>query len=152
MIIRDKAIINAPASVIWEFLKDPSMMIYWNPKCIACQTSDHEAKVGMTFTVTYRMSSREQQITCTVLVCEPERQLTIQHSGLIDMPSAYVDETFFLEPISDERTRVRHHVDMTHSGMPWFIRVLFKVIQTIGTKHGKSSLDALAELVDDLGK
>lgn len=150
MILRDKTTIDAPASVIWEFLKDPGMMMYWNSKCVLCESSEDLVRVGLIYSATFSMGARSQHVTCTVIACEPDRQLKIRYTGLIDKPNSYVDETFFLESSSDDRTRIRHHVDLTHSGLPWIIRVIAKILDTFGTKQGKSSLDALTDLVHDL--
>ncbi|HAI10148.1 MAG TPA: hypothetical protein DCM28_00475 [Phycisphaerales bacterium] len=152
MILRDKQNIEAPASVIWEFLKDPGMMMYWNPKCDTCESDEDQVRVGLTYSATFSMGSRPQKVTCTVIACEPDRQLKIRYSGLIDKPNSYVDETFFLEPLSADRTHIRHHVNLTHSGLPWIIRVIAKIIDTLGTKKGNSSLDAISDLVHDLDK
>ena len=57
------------------------------------------------------------------------------------------DETFQLQP-SGDGTEVTHDVDFTHSGLPWWLKVFMKVLDVVGAKRGKWSLDCIVELVE----
>jgi hypothetical protein len=60
----------------------------------------------------------------------------------------YVDEVFRIIPAGAE-TKVVHEVDFGHSGAPWYVLVLMKLIDVIGYRVGKSSLEGIMELLQD---
>lgn len=62
-------------------------------------------------------------------------------------PAGYVDETFRLQPVR-QGTRIVHEVDFTHSGLPRWLKVFMKVMDVVGRKAGRSSLDGIQELVE----
>ena len=62
----------------------------------------------------------------------------------------YVDETYVLRAI-EEGTKVLHEVNFSHAGLPWFLKALLKAIHLVGRPPGKSPLDGLKELAEDIG-
>lgn len=150
MILRERAHLYATSERVWEILTDPALMELWNPKCVRCQADGDRVRVGLRYQATFRLSGPERQTQCEVLECLPGQMLTIRFSGEALREGSHVDETFRLQP-SGEGTDVTHEVDFTHSSLPWWLKALMKVLDVIGHKRGKSSLDCIAELLEQSG-
>ena len=147
MILRERAHLQTRADQIWEILADPALMELWNPKCVRCQAGASRVHVGLRYRATFRLSGPEQEAQCEVLECQPGQKLTIRFTTEAPRRGSQVDETFRLQP-SGDGTEVTHDVDFTHSPLPWWLKVLMKVLDVVGTRRGRSSLDGIAELVE----
>ena len=106
-------------------------------------------RVGLRFKATMRFGGGpERQLDCEVITCEPERILTLRFSGEASSGTdEYVDETYVLQPV-EGGTKVVHETDFSHAGLPWFLKVVLKVIHLVGRPQGKSPLEGLRELAE----
>jgi hypothetical protein len=90
----------------------------------------------------------ERQLDCEVVACEPQRSLTLRFSGEASPGTdEYMDETYVFQPV-EGGTKVLHKTDFSHSGLPWFLKVVMKVIALVGYKGGPSPLDGLKGLAE----
>jgi uncharacterized protein YndB with AHSA1/START domain len=149
MILRERTHVNATAERIWAILRDPRRMSEWNPHCLRCDAGEDTMRVGLRFKATMRFGGGpERQLDCAVIGCEPERILTLRFSGEAPAGAAeYVDETYMLQPV-EGGMKVLHQIDFSHSGLPWFLKALLKVIHLVGQPQGKSPLEGLKELAE----
>jgi len=150
MILRERTRMNATAERIWAVLCDPGRMSRWNPHCVRCDAGEDTMNVGLRFKAAMRFGSRpERQLDCEVIECEPQRSLTLRFSGEASGGTdEYVDETYVFQPV-DGGTKVLHETDFSHSGLPWFLKVVMKVIDLVGHKGGPSPLDGLKGLAEE---
>jgi uncharacterized protein YndB with AHSA1/START domain len=150
MILRERAHVNATTERIWTVLRDPGGMSQWNPRCVRCEAGEDTMHAGLRFKATMRFGSGpERQLDCVVIACEPERSLTLRFSGEASpRTNEYVDETYLFQPV-DGGTKALHKIDFSHSGLPWFLKVVMKVIDLVGHKEGQSPLDGLKGLAEE---
>lgn len=147
MILRDRRYMAATPERVWAILADPALMELWNPKCVRCEADRENVHVGLRFKAVFRLSGPEREAQCEIVDCQPDVFLAVRFSGDAFRRAGYVDETFRMTPTADG-TRIIHEVDFTHSGLPWLLKVFVKVMDTIGYKAGKSSLDGIKELAE----
>lgn len=148
MVLRERIRVNATAGRVWAILGDPSLMELWNPKCVRCHVEEDRVRLGLRFKAAFRLKGAERETDCEVLDCRPDQVLTIRFSGSAFRGGGYVDETFRLCPVH-AGTEIIHEVDFAHSGLPRLLKALMKVLDLVGHKQGKSSLDCLRELTDE---
>jgi uncharacterized protein YndB with AHSA1/START domain len=150
MILRERTHVNATAERIWTVLRDPRVMSQWNPHCVRCEAGEDTMRVGLRFKATMRFGNGpERQLDCEVIECEPDGSLTLRFSGeACPRTNEYVDETYVFQPV-DGGTKVLHKIDFSHSGLPWFLKVVMKVIDLVGHKKGESPLDGLKGLAEE---
>ena len=122
MILREKIRVRATSRQVWAILADPS----------------------------FRLSGPPRETTCEVMSCRPGESVTFRFSGDAFRAGGYVDETFRLR-CSGDLTEIVHDVDFTHSGLPRPLQALMKVMDLVGRKCSKSSLDGVKELVEQSG-
>ncbi len=149
MILRERTHVNATAEQIWAILRDPRRMSEWNPHCLRCDAGEDTMRMGLRFKATMRFGGGPaHQLDCEVIECEPGRVLTLQFSGEASSGTdEYVDETYMLQPV-EGGMKVLHQIDFSHSGLPWFLKALLKVIHLVGQPQGKSPLEGLKELAE----
>ena len=147
MILRDRMDVEATAEQVWEVLADPSLMELWNPKCVSCSVPGGPARVGLRYQASFRLSGPEQQTDCEIIDCRPREVLVTRMAVNHPKSPGYVDETFRLLPHGDG-TRIEHEVDFAHSGLPRWLMAFMKVMDMVGRKVGKSSLDGIGELLE----
>jgi uncharacterized protein YndB with AHSA1/START domain len=150
MVLRERIRMNATASQVWTILRDPTRMSSWNPHCVRSEAGEDTVHVGLRFQAAMRFGGGpERHLDCEVIACEPERILTLRFAGeAFPDTGEYVDETYVLQPV-EGGTQVLHTVDFSHSGLPWFLKVLLKVVDVVGHKRGPSPLEGLKELAED---
>jgi len=152
MILRERTHVNATAEQIWVILRDPRRMSEWNPHCLRCDAGKDTMRVGLRFKATMRFGGPAHRLDCEVIGCEPEQILTLRFSGEASSSrDEYVEETYMLQP-AEGGAKVVHKVDFSHSGLPWFLKVLLKGIHLVGQPQGKSPLDGLKELAEGSGR
>jgi len=147
MILYDRIDVCANPEQIWEVLDDPALMELWNPKCVQCAADRHQVHLGLRYRASFRMSGPPRESHCEVMACRPCELLTTRFLMEAPGPTGYVDETFRLRAHRGG-TRIAHEVDFTHSGLPRWLQVFMKVMDLVGRKAGKSSLDGIKELVE----
>ena len=149
MILRERIEINATAEQVWSVLSDPGRMSEWNPHCVRCEADEDTMRVGLHFRATMRFhGGPERQVDCEVIACEPARILALRFSGAAPGGAGeYVEETYGFQSTA-EGTELLHQVDFSYSGLPWFLRIVLKVIHLLGQSHGPSPLDVLKELAE----
>jgi len=147
MILRDGIEMNADLARVWEVLADPALMELWNPKCVRCESDSHVC-VGLRYRASFRLSGPERESQCEVIACTPGERLTTRFLMEAPGPAGYVDETFRLRP-GREGTHVVHEMDFTHSGLPHWLQAFMKVMDLVGRKVGKSSLEGIKALVEE---
>jgi uncharacterized protein YndB with AHSA1/START domain len=147
MILRDRLDVRASAAHVWDVLDDPALMELWNPKCVRCEVVRQHVHVGLRYRASFRLSGPERQSDCEVLACLPGELLTTRFSTAAPGPAGYVDETFRLQSVP-QGTRVIHEVDLTHSPLPRWLQVFMKVMDVIGRKASRSSLDGIKQLLE----
>jgi uncharacterized protein YndB with AHSA1/START domain len=150
MILCERTRMNATAERIWTVLRDPGYMSQWNPRCVRCEAGEDTMRAGLRFKATMRFGGGpERQLDCEVIECEPQRSLTLRFSGEASGGTdEYVDETYVFQPV-DGGTKTLHKTDFSHSGLPWFLKAVMKVIDLVGHKAGPSPLDGLKRLAED---
>jgi len=150
MILRERTRVRATSERIWTVLRDPGLLSQWNPHCVRCDAGEDTMRVGLRFKATVCFGGGpERQLDCEVIACEPERSLTLRFSGeAFPRTNEYVEETYVFEPVGGG-TKVLHKVDFSHSGLPWFLKLVMKVIDLVGHKAGPSPLDGLKELAEE---
>jgi|GEM_PF-1549070 len=149
MTLTERIRVKASAAQVWVILGDVSFMGLWNPKCVRCDAPGSPARVGLRFKAAFRLGEPERQADCEVIDCRPECLLMIWHSGdFSGRGIGHVDESFQLRPSRGD-TRIVHAVDYSCSGLPWALLAFLKIMDVVGRKASKSSLDCLKELVEN---
>lgn len=149
MILRERTYVNATAERIWTILRDPGRMSQWNPRCVRCEAEEDVMRVGLRFkAMMWFGHGSERQLDCEVIECQPPRGLTLRFSGEVSRGTdQYVDEMYVFQPVAGG-TRILHETDFSHSGLPWFLQGVMKVIGFLGHKKGDSPLDGFKELAE----
>jgi uncharacterized protein YndB with AHSA1/START domain len=152
MILRERAHAKATAEQIWAVLRDPQSMSWWNPNCVRCEAEEKALRVGLRLQTVMRFGGGpEREVNCEVIECQPNRSLTLRFSGKLRLKDdEHVDETVELQPVK-HGTKILHRVDFSHAGLPWFIRVLMKIIHLIGRQRSASVPACLKELAEGSG-
>jgi uncharacterized protein YndB with AHSA1/START domain len=139
--------IAAPVEVVWPFVADPVRMAKWQPK-IASVTSitAGEARLGARYRIVFRMNGREQPFTTTIEKFEPPVRVVFLHVG---QKERTVRETFDLAPSADKgHTNVRHEIDLSDSGIPWYWKPVIAFITRFGQPQGDGPLEHLKRHVE----
>jgi uncharacterized protein YndB with AHSA1/START domain len=149
MVLRERTRVKATAERIWTILCDPGRMSQWNPHCVGCEAGEDALHAGLRFKAVMCFGSGpERQLDCEVIACEPQRRLTLRFSGEASAGTdEYVDETYVFQPV-EGGTKVLHETDFSHSGLPWFLQGVMKVIGLLGHRKGNSPLGGLKELAE----
>jgi len=147
VILRDRMDVAATVEQVWEVLADPALMELWNPKCVSCTVSGGPARVGLRYQASFRLSGPEQKTNCEIIDCRPCEVLVTRMAVNHPTSPGYVDETFRLSP-RGAGARIEHEVDFAHSGLPRWLMAFMKVLDVVGRKAGKSSLDGIRELLE----
>ncbi len=147
IIMRDRAVINATAEAIWKVLCNPQNMPRWNSKCLTLKSGQTNLMVGNQFRATFRLTGPANECTCEVMEFEPARSFRLRYFDMGRGIRGEVFESFRLKS-DGNRTRVWHEVDLTHAGLPWWIKPVIWLINSIGRKSGPGPVDGLKRLVE----
>jgi uncharacterized protein YndB with AHSA1/START domain len=148
MNIDDTTYIEASPATVWEVLKDPSLMPLWNSKIVACDIlSDGEPRQGYRFKVHFKWREKEQLSDAEFIEFDTCNTLTIRYEKGMLAPKGYVDESFILEP-DEGGTVLTQRVNIRHSGLPWWAKLLMKWISTGGYNVDKSMTEHIKELCE----
>jgi uncharacterized protein YndB with AHSA1/START domain len=145
MTFRGEIAIPASPAKVWAIVSDPSLMPLWNPKCVQCERLDAPVRRGSRYQAIFSMAGPGQKTSCEVIECAPAGILKTRYTGKAFRKGGYVEEVFQLKP-SSTGTLLTHAVDFTHAGLPWFVRLLMRVIHVLGHGVGRSSLERIGDL------
>lgn len=146
MILRDRSVIDRPASAVWPFVATAEYFRQWNDKIVDIETAG-EFHLGQAFHTRYRMSGKEMTCWSKVSALEPERLLELHHGnceGRGARRELEVIERIILEEKAD-RTIVRKEITVSNHGVPWLLRPLIWFITRFGKPAGKDRLKELCE-------
>lgn len=146
MTLREEMAFENTPTEIWAILADPALMTLWNPKCVKCVLKAGPIRTGLRYKATFRLRDSEQESDCEVVECVPEKLLKTRCDGKAFKVGGYVDETFRIV-LSETKTILIHEVDFTHSGLPWLILVMMRLIDKFGYSVEKSTLERIRELI-----
>ena len=148
MKLHDHIQINAPPASVWKVLSDPNLMELWNSKCIRSNAGKGPFFVGFDYQAIFKLNNNpEQTIRCTIEEYDFNQRLITRYSGFSFNPAGFVTETYQLVP-KRQGTLLRQTADYTHSGIPWFAKLIMKLIGTFGYKAGRGPLDGIKELAE----
>ncbi len=146
--------IAATPERVWPYLANPVLMATWNKKIVDVKRSGADAPVqtGDTYTMTFRMSERDDESSVEVLESDPRRRLRIRHEHLWKNKIQTCLEYYDLEALNpgspNTATSTRVHQELTITGLPWIACLLIKFIDRFGTSEGFTSLQKLKHVVE----
>jgi ligand-binding SRPBCC domain-containing protein len=141
--------INAPADAVWMFVADPKMMMAWNPKVVkVSKINSGELQTGDSYTITYRMNSRDSAMRASVIRADKPRHLHIRMvNQLPGDPQGTVDEVYDLTGKGDQ-TVLEQNINADIK-INFFLNLLIKFILRFGRPSGERYLQTLKNLVED---
>lgn len=143
MIIRESIEIEAPPEEVWPQIADPERMAAWHVKLLSVRRSGRgTVRLGDRFETTYTMSGRQLDASAEVIRCQPPAALTLRHHLPIEGRQRYVDESFDLTAVSSG-TRVDQAVNFRAAGLPWWARLVIRLITWFGQPTGPGILAPL---------
>jgi uncharacterized protein YndB with AHSA1/START domain len=138
--------IAASVDVVWPLVADPVRMATWQPKiALVTPITTGEARLGARYRIVFRMNGREQPFTTTIETFEPPVRVVFLHVG---QKERKVRETFDLAPADNGFTNVRHEIDLSDSGIPWYWRPVIAFITRFGQPQGNGPLEHLKRHVE----
>ena len=147
MKISTSSTVDAPPGEVWIVIQDPENMPAWNPKCIRV-SGTNGAGAGTAFEAAFSMGSQEQVCLGKIVEWMPETRIVFSYqfeetSG----KKRLIRESFSIEPVGGNQSKVLHVVDLTHSGLPRWVQVLASLLNRFGRKMGPGALDGIASLL-----
>jgi len=146
MKITERKTYNASASDLWAIIHDPDNLPAWNPKCV---TSDslQNSKTNERFKVTFEMNGKRTEGYGEILEYREDQMIRFRyHYDHSEKPKT-ADETFELIP-KGKKTKVKHTVDLSGTGLPTWATILILLISRFGRKAGTGPLDGIKCLLD----
>ena len=144
--MREDIDIAAPVEVVWPLVSDPVRMAAWQPK-IASVTpiTAGEPRIGSRYRICFRTNGREQAFNSTIERFDPPVRVVLLHEGQKDRR---VRETFDLAPTPAGHTNLRHQIDLSNSGIPWYLKPVVAFITRFGQPRGEGTLEPLKRQVE----
>lgn len=138
---------NRPASDLWVVVRDPGNMPAWNPNCIAASRVEGEG-LGSQFKATFKMNEKAHQAKGEIISLEEEKEISLRYVFGSESPKlGSIDESYIITSTGSDTSKLRHEIDFTHSGLPWWAKLLISVIGRFGRKVGPDPLDGIAEVL-----
>ena len=127
----EKKDLQASPSDVWDIIKDPGNMSAWNEKCVLSE-SPESLEVGQEFDLAFSMGKVRNSVKGKIVEYEPGQKIVL-HQEYTDMNrSGYVFESYEIEPLPGDRTRLIHTVDFKHSGLPFIFKIVMWFISRFG--------------------
>jgi len=144
--MREEIDIAASVEIVWPLVSDPVRMAAWQPKVgSVTPITAGEPRIGARYRIIFRMNGREQPFTSTIEEFHPPVRIVLLHIGQKDRR---VRETFDLAPNSAGGTNLRHEVDLSNSGIPWYWKPVIAFITRFGQSQGDGPLENLKRQVE----
>ncbi len=131
------------------FVADPEMMMAWNPKVVkVSKINSGELQTGDSYTITYRMSSKDSSLRASVIRADKPQHLHIRMvNHLPGDPQATVDEVYDLTSKGNQ-TVLEQNINADIK-INFFLHLLIKFILRFGRPTGDRYLQNLKKLVED---
>ena len=144
--MREEIDIAAPVEIVWPLVSDPVRMAAWQPKVgSVTPITTGEPRIGSRYRIIFRMNGREQPFTSTIEEFHPPVRIVLLHIGQKDRR---VRETFDLAPNGAGGTSLRHEIDLSNSGIPWYWKPVIAFITRFGQSQGDGPLEHLKRQVE----
>lgn len=144
-----KLLIAETPDGLWPWVADPDRVQLWNEK-LESHTAPSLSSLhqGSTYTVRYRMRAGAQAVDnrAEVVTWEPPTRITVRYYGGDLGRDGWVVESASLDSVSGG-TLVRRTVEFNVPRLPWFVRLLMRVIFRFGKPKGESDLEALERVM-----
>jgi uncharacterized protein YndB with AHSA1/START domain len=143
---KDRITVSAPAAEVWKVLEDPDRLPGWLPKCTAVlKESDGGMRRGFRFSLEREWKGDTRVGEVEVTDCQPGKRITWRETDRRQQGRVVVEEEFELVD-RGERCVVKHGLDLSKSGLPFWVLMIMKAIHVMGRPVGKTGLMRLAEL------
>lgn len=136
--------IDAPPERVWKIVADPRNLPRWDRHVVGVdEVPPGGLEKGSHYITVIRFMGARAHVRSDVESLRPNEYSKVHLRGLVDA----VVETW-LEPLSDERTRLRHRVDYRLVGGP-LGRLAAGALRSLGAasvlRHGAEAQKAMAE-------
>ena len=113
--------------------------------------SNQKAEHGVEFNSYFKLRSKESKSQTRITQFQPNETIEFLHETDVPKEGSRISEKFEIAALTPHRSKVRHTVDMTDSGLPLWVRLLMRFIFRFGksVKDSHSSLDTLKVLVEN---
>ena len=139
---------NVPAGDLWIVIHEPANMPAWNEKCVSA-SSTNGGGIGSRFEASFSLGTSVQKTKGEVVAWDYQKQIEFRYlfeSETKEMNS--VDETYTITELGENRTKLKHVVDLSNAGFPWWARLLMSVIGRLGRSAGPGPLEGIEELLN----
>lgn len=151
MQLRESITIRARPEALWLFLEDPTLMREWNSKVIDTEPPAGPTHgLGATYRVCYRIVGQERWFLQRIAEYQPHTRLVWELVN--DTPEIPVEGTraiFELAPVR-RGIRLKQTLVLPDRLIPWFVRLLIRIIMLTGKPQGERSLVRLKRLVEEI--
>lgn len=138
---------NVPAGDLWVVIHEPANMPAWNSKCLNA-TSTNGGGLGSKFEATFAMGSTPQETKGEVVAWEYQKKIEFRYSFESDSEKMRsVDETYLIEDLGEGRSELKQVIDLSDAGLPWWARMLMRVVGRLGRSAGPGPLEGIEELL-----
>jgi uncharacterized protein YndB with AHSA1/START domain len=146
MRIRQRTVINRPATQVWRHVIRPESFRRWNEKISGIDAVD-EFRVGQPFTTHYEWRGKALQCASIATEIQAERVLELRHTALVGPgvpPNLEIRQRITLHP-RGARTVVTKLVSIENHEMPWYLLALIWFITRLGAPTRPDPLKVLCE-------
>lgn len=146
MRIRQRTVIDRPATLVWPHVIRPESFQRWNEK-ISSLDAVGEFRVGQPFTTHYAWRGRALQCASIATEIEKERVLDLRHTALVGpgVPRDLEIRQRIMLDARGPRTVVTKLVSIENHGMPWYLVALISFVTRFGAPTGPDPLKVLCE-------
>ena len=131
---------DASPAELWQIIHDPGTMPAYNTKCVSSESlARYES--GQTFAVTYEMNGKLTDAVGELVAYETERMVHFRYTYEDGSGIGNVDEIFEINPRGERRSRVVHTLDLSHSTLPRWAKIIVGFISRFGKSMGGGPLE-----------
>jgi hypothetical protein len=146
MRIRERTVIDRPATRVWPHVIRSESFQRWNEK-ISSIDAVGEFRVGQPFTTHYEWRGKALQCASIATEIQAERVLELRHTALVGAgvpPNLKIRQRITLHP-RGARTVVAKLVSIANHEMPWYLLALIWFVTRFGAPTRPDPLKVLCE-------
>jgi uncharacterized protein YndB with AHSA1/START domain len=138
---------NVPASDLWIVIHEPGNMPAWNSKCVSASHTNGGG-LGSKFDASFTMGTTVEHAVGEVVAWEFEREIKFRYVYESESKeNTSVEETYLITALGNNVSKLDHVVDLSNSGLPWWVKTLASFLNRFGRSVGPGPLEGIEELL-----
>ena len=116
-----------------------------NEKCVECASTG--IGEGSRFNAVFEMSGKRGNAQGEVIEYVFDKRIRYGYRYVDDSKRGSVEETYDISKFGPDRSNIEHVVNLKHTALPFWAKLLALVLEKFGKKMGKGPLDGIEELL-----